>query len=339
MESKDSDYESVYYPPWQYSPIFGPNPPTYGFNPQGWTPVNYRPPTAFKSHSTERLNCPRFVQPPVYSFRSPNPSPVHTPSGSPVMNRSIRFTPSPSPARNVRRMPPPPPLPVHPATSKPPLPRQRPPLLKSKTVDHPPDYLPPESCSHRSFDDLRKITNDGSIGHWNTARMDMSSKIPSLDSLYEQLKAFAASPQTHPPPRVDALLAQLNVSARNPPKVKIGHRIHEKIGPVVTFMDKIQHFCSGTHPEVPRSGTLLRFQVESFTGRQHFDLERFQGARFWNISSIQLKVKILGNFLALEHTQSPRYLRFSLHVGTFWNIFVNFDLFLEQIDFEVWKFV
>ena len=228
MESKDSDYESVYYPPWQYSPIFGPNPPTYGFNPQGWTPVNYRPPTAFKSHSTERLNCPRFVQPPVYSFRSPNPSPVHTPSGSPVMNRSIRFTPSPSPARNVRRMPPPPPLPVHPATSKPPLPRQRPPLLKSKTVDHPPDYLPPESCSHRSFDDLRKITNDGSIGHWNTARMDMSSKIPSLDSLYEQLKAFAASPQTHPPPRVDALLAQLNVSARNPPKVKIGRRIHPK---------------------------------------------------------------------------------------------------------------
>ena len=104
-------------------------------------------------------------------------------------------------------------------------------------------------------------------------------------------------------------------------------------------MDKIQHFCSGTHPEVPRSGTLLRFQVESFTGRQHFDLERFQGARFWNISSIQLKVKILGNFFGSgTHTEPPVFDIF-VALSTFWNIFVNFDLFLEQIDFEVWKFV
>lgn len=81
---------------------------------------------------------------------------VRSPAASPV------HTPCGSPARPRR----PPPPPSKAPSGKPPLPgRQRPFLTKSKTVD----------CA----DDARPL--------------DASSKIPSLDSLYEQLKVLSGS--------------------------------------------------------------------------------------------------------------------------------------------------
>ena len=223
------EYESVYFPaatssnlqPWQYSPIFSnTNPPPY-YSGDGYYPAVPPPPldpwggyhrqvqapsTPLRSYSFERLNQPTGYGVPstgcqssVYSVRSPNPSPVHTPSNSPVLNRS-RFTPSPGSSPSMSRnagtsrrinavaLP----LPVKGgAASKPPRPRpnaHRPPLHKSKTVDH--SYLPPPTLMHRP--------------------LDAGSKIPSLDSLYEQLKAFAASPEGNSKARttrVDAHLA------------------------------------------------------------------------------------------------------------------------------------
>ena len=225
------EYESVYYPaaastnlqPWQYSPIFSTtNPPAY-YSGDGYYPAVPPPPidpwggyhrqvqgpsTPLRSYSFERLNqptgygaasggCPSSA----YCVRSPNPSPVHTPSNSPVLNRS-RFTPSPGSSPSLSRNPGTSrrinavalPLPVKGggAASKPPRPRpaaHRPPLHKSKTIDH--SYLPPPlTLMHPP--------------------LDAGSKIPSLDSLYEQLKAFAASPEANAKgraARVDAHLA------------------------------------------------------------------------------------------------------------------------------------
>ena len=223
------DYESVFFPaaasanlqPWHYSPIFSTtNPPPY-YSGDGYYPAVPPPPldpwggyhrqvqapsTPLRSYSFERLNQPAAYGAPsggcpssVYSVRSPNPSPVHTPSNSPVLNRS-RFTPSPgsSPSlsrstatsRRINAVALPHPVKAG-AASKPPRPRpmaHRPPLHKSKTVDH--SYLPPPTLMHRP--------------------LDAGSKIPSLDSLYEQLKAFAASPEANAKSRatrVDAHLA------------------------------------------------------------------------------------------------------------------------------------
>lgn len=203
------NYDSVYYPPvadhvppWQYSPLFNGTQmpmnaayfPGY-YAPQAQDPWHY-PPRPFKSYSMDRLNTTAVrvspSLPAAYFHRSPNPSPVHTPSSSPVLNRA-RFSPGPVP----RRIPVPIPAPIPAASCKPPRPRQRPPLQKAKTVDAGDCYAERRSC-----DDLRKICNDGSVlVQRPTPRMDSSTKMPSLDSLYEQLKAFAASP------RVDAALA------------------------------------------------------------------------------------------------------------------------------------
>ena len=79
-------------------------------------------------------------------------------------------------------MPPvPPPKTAVSAAGKPPRPR-RPPLVKAKTVD---------SSAHDFFlDDPFQSQRP----------LDSESKIPSLDSLYEQLKAFASSSGPVPPP-------------------------------------------------------------------------------------------------------------------------------------------
>lgn len=138
---------------WQNSPMFSPTQPYSAF--QVADPCFNNRPNYAKSYSLERLNQP------VYLVRSPGPSPVHTPTGSPVIGR--RASPSPRPPRRA----PLPPLPKVPS-GKPPLPR-RPVLMKSKTVDE--DSLP--------------------------RPLDSTSKIPSLDSLYEQLKVLSGS--TTPP--------------------------------------------------------------------------------------------------------------------------------------------
>jgi len=132
--------------PWQYNPAFGQEHQHY-YNP-GPPP---RPPQ-------------RSQQPTAYA-----PSPAHTPSSSPVLNRANRASSSP------RRMPPIPP--PKPSSLKPPLPR-RPVLIKSKTFDS----GPPPPPSDYFYED-----------HFQCSQrpLDPGSKIPSLDSLYEQLKAFA----------------------------------------------------------------------------------------------------------------------------------------------------
>lgn len=136
----------------------------------------YRPVPPYKSYSSERLN----QQHPqvLYSFRSPAPSPVHTPSGSPILSRTRGSSPALPPGRPQRRMIPPIPPPKNVAASKPPRPlRQRPALMKAKTIDC------PEGFDNDPFQPERPL--------------EAGNKIPSLDSLYEQLKAFAAST---PPP-------------------------------------------------------------------------------------------------------------------------------------------
>ena len=269
------EYDSVFSPatstdplkPWQYSPLFSTNLPSssYYSSGGGYCPVVPPPPAdpwghyrfpqpqhapypSYRSYSLERLNQPTGYSvatssggcPVVYSLRSPNPSPVHTPSGSPVLNRS-RFTPSPGSSPSIsrsvcnsRRMlpPSPPSLPPSKGTaSKPPRPRpsgQRPILLKSKTIDCP---TPPEPRTNSIYPQQRPL--------------EAGSKIPSLDSLYEQLKAFAASPENNAPPRVDANLAAdlaalvggvarsrsasysgASLSVRNQPKVFLAWPMH-----------------------------------------------------------------------------------------------------------------
>ena len=219
IRERERERDSLYYPsatktphlqPWQYSPIFSTTNPSSTYYSSsaadGYYPAVPPPPLdpwgayrhlhapssapfrTERTYSFERLNP---LPSTCYSLRSPNASPVHTPSNSPVLNRS-RFTPSPgsSPLLNRaaqgRRTT---------ASSKPPRPRQsahRPPLHKSKTVDH---------TSHLSPSPLHRP-------------LDAASKIPSLDSLYEQLKAFAASPEgaggvarSRTTTRVDAHLA------------------------------------------------------------------------------------------------------------------------------------
>lgn len=133
--------------PWQYNPAFGQEQQQHQHYYNSGPPP--RPPQ-------------RSQQPTAYA-----PSPAHTPSSSPVLNRANRASSSP------RRMPPIPP--PKPSSLKPPLPR-RPVLIKSKTFDS----GPPPPPSDYFYED-----------HFQSQRpLDPGSKIPSLDSLYEQLKAF-----------------------------------------------------------------------------------------------------------------------------------------------------
>ena len=199
--SAHNEYETVYLsgpppppppPPtdkswqWQNSPIYGVNGSPQYYPGYPYVPLDpwlaYRPLPAtppYKSYSMERLNHPSVV----YSFRSPAPSPVHTPSGSPVLSRARGSSPGLPLGRQVqpqRRMIPPVPPPKNGPASKPPRPlRQRPPLIKAKTID-----FADGSCDGDPFHPQKPL--------------DATSKIPSLDSLYEQLKAFAAA--TPPPP-------------------------------------------------------------------------------------------------------------------------------------------
>lgn len=153
--------------PWQYNQAFGQQQ-------QHWYPSDqwsgYRSPAARQPQPT-----------PSYGFRpSPAPSPVHTPSGSPVLSRARGSSPS-----GRRMMPPVPPPKVCgsnvAAAGKPPRPR-RPPLVRAKTVDPSP---------------LDSLLDDP---FQSSKPLDTESKIPSLDSLYEQLKAFASSSGGPVPP-------------------------------------------------------------------------------------------------------------------------------------------
>ena len=204
--------------PWQWhdSPLYGTNGSAQyyqGYQHQyvqhpamvdSWFSYRPLPPAPpYKSYSMERLNHPSVV----YSFRSPAPSPAHTPSSSPVMSRARGSSPALTMGRPVvnpparRMIPPVPPPKSGGVVSKPPRPfRQRPTLTKAKTID----------------------VTDGAIDgdpFQSQRPLDPASKIPSLDSLYEQLKAFAATPPPSSassstpsacharPPRVDNQLA------------------------------------------------------------------------------------------------------------------------------------
>jgi hypothetical protein len=179
---------------WQNSPIYGANGslqyyPGYAsyVHPVVDSWMTYRPlpptvtPPPYKSYSMERLNHPSVV----YSFRSPAPSPVHTPSSSPVLSRARGSSPGSAMGRpgqpNQRRVAaaPPIPPPKNGAASKPPRPlRNRPTLVKAKTIDF------ADGCNDADPFQPQKP-------------LEVGNKIPSLDSLYEQLKAFAAAT---PPP-------------------------------------------------------------------------------------------------------------------------------------------
>ncbi|KAK4008014.1 hypothetical protein OUZ56_013173 [Daphnia magna] len=201
------EYETVYLPglpppppppptdkswQWQSSPIYGANGslqyyPGFGsyVHPVVDSWMGYRPlpppstPPPYKSYSMERLNHPSVV----YSFRSPAPSPVHTPTSSPVLSRARGSSPASAMGRpiqpNQRRVTPPVPPPKNGAASKPPRPlRNRPTLVKAKTID-----FADGSSDCDPFQPQKPL--------------EAGNKIPSLDSLYEQLKAFAAAT---PPP-------------------------------------------------------------------------------------------------------------------------------------------
>lgn len=218
------EYDCVYYPPakdpspWHYNPMFPPASPVSQFYPgfypipppqpvaDPWSRASHSP-VAYKSSSTDRLHMITPVRatgcPAIYSLRSPNPSPVHTPSSSPILSRS-RASPSPgtSPAAagnrgsaaaaNGRRpaATPSPVLQAKGAASKPPRPRQRPVLQRARTVDYPLDCL--SDANHCLTDDGFRVEpyRESSTPQ---RLMDATSKIPSLDSLYEHLKAFASS--------------------------------------------------------------------------------------------------------------------------------------------------
>ena len=245
--------------PWHYSPVFGAHAPP-GAGGGGGVLERPRPTPPVRSFSSDRLSS--VAAPSVSPCASPVPS--HRPVAAAAAAASQRFSPAPSPS-GPRRLPapalPPKPAPAPKPPARPRLssaaaaaagapPPQRPPLLKGRTFDALENTPPPPpefTGRHQSFDDLRKITNDGS---WMSSTppafygysphfyhqqqhhhqqqhqpsfyyhqqqqqqlqqqraMDAGSRMPSLDSLYEQLKAFAAAPQTHPPPpEVDALLS------------------------------------------------------------------------------------------------------------------------------------
>ena len=180
--------------PWHYSPVFGGNsqPPPPPLPPHGqpyysgaypWVPVDswsaYRPLPPLPPSGQHQHHRP---QPQiVYTLRSPAPSP----SGSPILSRNRGSSPAgPStPRRMMPPVPPPKPIGIGGAAAKPPRPvRPRPTLVKAKTIDI------PDSSSLEDF-----LHSDSALNFQFNRQLDSGSKMPSLDSLYEQLKAFAST--------------------------------------------------------------------------------------------------------------------------------------------------